>query len=195
MDNQAKREDEYRALLIDLYKENQSFLNKAIFTISSLAIPILMKGSAEYDVTIFCKSFLTLSLIGFFTVIVLQIYSLKYARDGCDHSLSEENKNEGFKLFKKARYLDIWRERAFLISFLFLAIALIFNIFTMEKKMTNKSKYLIEQTRSIQNSFVPPNSIIQQKSFVPPEAIVTEIQQSVSQETNQTTNIDTQKEK
>jgi hypothetical protein len=115
---------EYESLLKELYKENQAFLNKAIFTVSTLAIPFLFKTITDQS-----SILLSISMIGFCGVILLQISSLRDARDGCDKSLLEDSRQEGEELFIKARTKDIYRERLFAFSLILTAISLILKTF------------------------------------------------------------------
>ena len=118
---------EYQKLLIDLYKENQSFLNKAIFSVSILAIPFLFEVLSKKSDYLPASILLGISLFGFCGVIVLQISSLKIARDGCEKSLEDkqESQKDGEKLFDKARKRDIWKEWFFAFSLILTASALI----------------------------------------------------------------------
>ena len=123
------RAEEYRKLLMELYRENQSFLNKAIFSVSTLAIPFLFNILSQESKKLchLALLFLIVALIGFCGTIVCQIYSLKIARDGCDKSLEEnqESKKCGEQLFDKARNIDICREIIFVISLACIVIALV----------------------------------------------------------------------
>lgn len=163
--------DEYRKILIELYKENQNFLNKAIFSVSVLAIPLLFKSLSETAFSSCTKYIFTSSLVGFFIVIVLQILSLKSARDGCDEGLLQDEHNKSNKLFDRARTLDKWREFFFILSLFLIVLAFIFNILNMENNMTNDTNKS-DKTQIIE-AFTPPKSI-EKKSFVPPKTIVSD---------------------
>jgi len=160
---EASVKDEYRKLLIELYKENQSFLNKAVFAISSIAIPYLFQAvpKAQDAFSVSCLGF---SLIGFFAVISLQIWSLKCARNGCDNSLSykESDKKKGQKLFFKAKKIDAWRDGLFLLALFSILVSLI----TPAKesmKMTDKLQNRIYTGDIINNSFTPPTKMVEQQ--------------------------------
>lgn len=96
---------EYNQLMMELYKENQGFLNKAIFGISTLAIPFLFDALKDDKIGFIPGLILGGSLIGFFAVISLQILSLKKARDGCDKSLERQETavEDGELYFNQAR--------------------------------------------------------------------------------------------
>lgn len=164
--------DEYKKLLVELYKDNQAFLNKAIFSIATLAIPLLFQVLQE-EKALFClKVLLWLSLLEFFAVITLQILSLKAARDGCDKSLegTSTETEVGERLFNKARTLDKWRDGVFVLSFLLIVVAMVFNILPKEINMTQgqggKGQVMIGQ-----DSFTPPKAMVtQNKPATPPPA-------------------------
>jgi|GEM_PF-6441827 len=171
----------YNELMLELYKENQSFLNKAIFGVSTLAIPFLFNALNEDNHSLLVSIILCLSLSGFFTVIMFQIKSLKAARNGCDESMQQNDSavENGEVLFNKARLLDIWRERFFIGSLGLIVMALFTGVIEKEISMSNNSKTIkmVERSneKSIQNSFTPPKaSVSEQKSFVPPKASVSE---------------------
>jgi|APGre2960657505_1045072.scaffolds.fasta_scaffold181530_1 hypothetical protein len=128
--SQEQKEKEYQTLLQDLYKENQNFLNKAIFGVSSLAIPFLFEVLSQKKDFINSSILLGISLIGFCLVIFMQISSLKNARDGCDKSIKIESREDGNKLFELARKKDIWRERIFIFSLFLTAFTLLLTKFT-----------------------------------------------------------------
>lgn len=116
---------DYESLLKELYKENQAFLNKAIFGVSLLAFPFLFEVLSKKIDFINSSILLGISLIGFCIVIFLQISSLKNARDGCDQSINPKFRKDGEKLFELARKKDIWRERIFIFSLFLTSITLL----------------------------------------------------------------------
>lgn len=187
--------EEYRTLLVELYKENQSFLNKAIFAVSTLAIPFLFKVlSEQITLDLSTRILLLISLFGFFIVVCLQVASLKSARDGCDKSMEECEcaRRDGERLFNRARLLDIFREYFFGISLFLILIALILNILNGENSMSKKTlnnsltppKSIVRE--NLQESFVPPKaSVSSQRSYVPPQSTVA---QNQNQPTGTTTN-------
>lgn len=163
---------EYNQLMMELYKENQGFLNKAIFGISTLAIPFLFDALKDDKIGFIPGLILGGSLIGFFAVISLQILSLKKARDGCDKSLERQETaiEDGELYFNQARSYDIWRERIFILSLLLIVIALFTSIIQKEVTMAGNNN-----GKELQNSFTPPKAVSQgQRSFVPPQASVSQ---------------------
>lgn len=165
---------DYKKLLEELYKENQSFLNKAIFGVSTLAVPFLFQVLQDDKVFFWPKILLWLSLLGFFSVIILQTFSLKSARDGCDKSLENNHADAktGERLFLRARLLDKWREGIFIFSLFLIVGAMIFNILQKELIMT-QGKDGKGQVMIGQDSFTPPKAMVRQ-SFVPPQASVSQ---------------------
>jgi len=125
--DQDQKKKEYQALLTELYKENQGFLNKAVFGVSTLAIPFLFDVLSKKSEDFCSACLLIISLFGFCGVILLQVSSLRNARDGCDKSLEGKSKfqKQGEKLFNKARIQDKWRERVFAFSLILTASALV----------------------------------------------------------------------
>lgn len=172
---------EYKDLLLDLYKENQSFLNKLILGVSSLAIPLLYKSALEISDTYTALS-LSFSLFAFLIVIILQIWSLLCARDGCDDSMSndQEKQKNGTVLLNKAKSIDTWRNAFFILALSLIIISLIINIFNKETNAMSDKKNPKELINSYTppkamidtGSFTPPNAMIEQKSFTPPKAVI-----------------------
>lgn len=162
----------YNELMMELYKENQNFLNKAIFGISTLAIPFLFNTLSANEQSFTVSVLLVISLILFLGVIFFQILSLKSARDGCDKSLeiTESSVEDGEVLFNKARALDVWREWLFIGGICVIIISMCVGIIEKEIKMSKNNG------KEIQNSFTPPKASIneQQRSFVPPKASVSQ---------------------
>lgn len=165
-------DESYKKILVELYKENQAFLNKAIFGVATLAMPLLFQVLHDEKVLFGPKVLLWLSLFGFFLVITFQIFSLKAARDGCDKSLEGNAADTecGEKLFNRARRLDKWRERFFVLSFFLIVLAMVFNILPKEINMTqgqgSKGRVMIGQ-----DSFTPPKAMVtQNKPATPPPA-------------------------
>lgn len=151
---------EYKDLLLDLYKENQSFLNKLILGVSSLAIPLLYKSALEISDT-YTALFLSFSLFAFLIVIILQIWSLLCARDGCDDSMSndQEKQKNGTVLLNKAKSIDTWRNAFFILALSLIIISLIINIFNKETNAMSDKK---NPPEIIINSFTPPKASLEQ---------------------------------
>jgi Na+/melibiose symporter-like transporter len=121
-----KEQEEYRNLVLELYKENQKFLNNLILGISSLAFPFLYNVLSNEKLEKTTQFLLIIALFGFCIVILFQIIAIKNAREGCDNSLSEddEKKKRTTKLFEKAKKFDKYRDYCFLLSMFLTAIAI-----------------------------------------------------------------------
>ena len=129
-EKQAEDRKEYRKLVIELYKENQKFLNNLILGISILAFPFLYNVLSNGELAKTTQWLLSIALFGFCFVILLQIIALKSAKQGCDKSLSknEETKKQAIKLFERARELDKYRDCFFLASVILTTVGTL-NIF------------------------------------------------------------------
>lgn len=183
---EIQADENYKALLLELYRQNQDFLNKAILAISSLAIPFLFTGAANPDISFYSKIIFTTSLLGFFVVVFLQILSLKNARDGCDNALSSDQniREKSHKQFKNARTLDIGRERVFLLSLFLLIPAFLINIITLEKKMSDSNITTTGTIEKIETthekdgiaSYTPPETF--EKSYTPPTSMIPKNEES-----------------
>ncbi|WP_068084863.1 hypothetical protein [Polycladidibacter stylochi] len=152
--------DKYQELLIDLYKENQSFLNKALFSVSTLAIPLLFKAILDYSENIKAQCMMALSLIGFVIVVTLMIISVRFAKEGCDKAIGGDTvcaKNN----FDKARRTDKYAEIVFVISLFIILTAVVISVVMKGQNMSDK--------KLLNESFVPPKSI--DKAFTPPVSL------------------------
>ena len=117
---------EYRILMLELHKKNQTFLNNLISIVSVLAVPFLYNVlSAELAKTNQCL--LSIAFSGFCFVILLQIISIKFAIKGCDNSLSNNKdiNKKGRKLFEIATRLNQCRDLCFLVSIVLASIAIV----------------------------------------------------------------------
>ena len=151
-------QEKYKELLMELYKENQSFLNKAIFGFSTLAIPFLFNALITYKQEVFVTIFTAISIGSFLIVIILQVFSLKYARKGCDKSM--DSNDDGEPLFKTARKIDVARELFFILGIIAIIIILVyFSIATIQKE-NEMSKYKDDTVQPLlAESYTPPKSI------------------------------------
>ena len=125
-----KGDEKYRELILDLYKENQTFLNKLILSFSSLAIPLLIRVVQAETVTFALWTYFTSAAV-FMIVILTQLVSLRVARDGCDKALSDDESEieRGFRQFNIARNLDLLRDSMFSIGVGLILLGTAFKIF------------------------------------------------------------------
>jgi fucose permease len=161
----------YEGLLLELYKENQTFLNKLIISISTVAIPLIFKAIDGENIKIVSWFFIA-GLVFFIGVIFTQIYGLKTAQKGCDKSLSSDvdEQRAGSKLFEKARFFDNIRDVSFMIALILIACAITIKVLSKEDVMTAKDKNTDNQSTQMRESFVPPENM-QSRSFTPPKSI------------------------
>ena len=126
MTKNKQDKEEYRKISIELYKDNQKFLNNLILGISSLAFPFLFNALSNDKLAVTSQSFLSVALWGFCFVIALQIISVTTAREGCDNALSkdEDKKEIASSLFKKAKNFDKYRNLCFAFSTFLTAVGL-----------------------------------------------------------------------
>jgi len=126
----TKRKEEYRKLLIELYKENVKLLDQLIFGISSLAFPFLFDVLSIDNLKLTSKIFLIIALFGFCFVIALQIISITTAREGCDNALSKDKVKQTFAntQFKKAKKFDKYQIYCFVFSTFLTAVGITFNL-------------------------------------------------------------------
>lgn len=172
MTKSERRRASYNKLMMELYKENQSFLNKAIFGVSSLSIPLIFNALNTNNISIDVAVILGFSLSLLFLVITFQILSLRIAIDGCDKSMGE-GKNavgEGALLFDRARMLNTCRDIFFLVALALMVVALFVGV--VERGIKMSGNY---HGKRFQNSFTPPTSSTeQQRSSVPPKETVSQ---------------------
>lgn len=115
-DLEQKRE--YRALLLQLYIENEKFLSYLIVIISTLAIPFLY-NILESSITAKRAFIIALSLLGFGITIILQVIAAIVSIRACDNGLSDDKevKKVSVKLFRITRMLNEYRNYCFLLAF------------------------------------------------------------------------------
>lgn len=160
---------EYNKLMMELYKENQSFLNKAIFGVSTLTIPFLFNVLRTNEHSFIVSLLLAISLVFFVGVILFQIISLKLARDGCDKSIEkkETSVEDGESLFNKARTLDILREWFFIGGLFIIIVSMFTGIIQKEMKMLGNNSKEMQNLRTKSQA-----EVTGKKSFVPPKSTV-----------------------
>ncbi len=146
---------EYKEFLKKLYESNQFFIDKAVFTFSSAAIPALITFSEKlnlFDNRVYWLYFLSLGL--FILVVWLQITACKIAKEGCNLGLDSKNE-EANKLFEKADKIDNWLRRLFIIAIIITVVTVGIDVnFKKEKYMKNNKPF-----EEVQNSLTPPKAI------------------------------------
>jgi hypothetical protein len=152
---QEEKQNEYREFLKKNYEENQKFIDKAIFTFSSAAIPLLISFSEKlslHNSLIFWLYFVSLGL--FIIVITMQIIACRIAKEGCDLGYNDNNTEKALKLFKRADEID------FILIFVFV-IAILITVLTIttDINIKNGERMNRNQQEEYQNSLTPPKSI------------------------------------
>lgn len=119
--------EEYKKLLLELYKGNQGFIDKAIFTFASAAIPLLISFTDKIDLfynQTYWLYFTSLAL--FVSVLFLQLIACIIAKQGCNCDLSYDNKEKE----KASKLFDIADKIDYIIVFAFL-LAIIMTFLTL----------------------------------------------------------------
>lgn len=171
-------------LLIELYKENQKFIDKAIFTVSSASVPLLANFYEKVD-GFWSGFFLLLSLLLFIATIVTHLAAFIYAKRSCDLFLSSntEKKNKAETKRKKSEKLD----KIVLWIFVFALIS-VFSMLTTNLiiKMTKNNQ---NNQRIYDNAMNVPQSLSQEMRS--PEIKALNIPSSIAAESlkPQTTNV------
>ncbi len=150
-------ENEHEALLIELYKENQKFIDKAIFTVSSASVPLLANFYEKVE-GIWSAFFLLLSLLLFIATIVTHLAAFIYAKRSCDLFLSSntEKKNKAETKRKKSVKLDkivLWIFVCALIS--------VFSMLTINS-ITKMTKNNQNNQKIFDNAMNVPQSLSQE---------------------------------
>lgn len=116
---------EYNELLIKYYSENNSFIEKAIFTVSAGALTFLIGLNKELHF----NGCYILTLVGFITTMILQLISARISKEGCDKGLDEKCPEKGNKWFKCSEIIN----DVFFISFILSIIMATITVLTSNK--------------------------------------------------------------
>ncbi len=105
-----------KQLYLDLYKENQTFLNKSLFTLSCAALPLILKLGEKADGM--DRLIVNISLFLFFVIICLHLYTHYIAKEGCDLALSEEDDKieKATKHFDRVKAVENWKYGLFIVA-------------------------------------------------------------------------------
>lgn len=101
---------EYSELLIKYYTDNNSFIEKAIFTVSAGATTFLLGYSDKIHHT----TLYHIAIWGFVTTLLLQLISARISKEGCDRGLDEKHPENGSVWFKWSEIIN----NIFLITFI-----------------------------------------------------------------------------
>ncbi|NCB49871.1 MAG: hypothetical protein EOM53_04260 [Alphaproteobacteria bacterium] len=125
--------NEYREILINLHLKNQEFVDKAIFSISSMAIPVLISLLDKLKSSIFVEFFFCATLISFIITVAMHLHACNLSKEACNLSLNEEKREKGNELFDKAEKEDKIKFIVFLISLILFVLTIVINFFVEEK--------------------------------------------------------------
>ncbi len=123
-----EEEKERRELLLQAYRDNAAFINKAIFTISVGAIIFFSKTYQSSNDDIYIIPLASIPLSFFLVTLALHILGLRSAKAACNDALSsdEQIRDRGWKTIKTGiKRLDNLRDILFLVSMLFGIIVII----------------------------------------------------------------------
>lgn len=180
-------ENKHEALLIELYKENQKFIDKAIFTVSSASVPLLANF---YDKVgdVWSGVFLLLSLLLFIATIITHLAAFIYAKRSCDLFLSDssEKKNKAERKRKKSEKLDkivLW---IFVFALISVFSMLTANLITKMTKNNQNNQKIFDNAMNVPQSLSQKMRAPEIKAFNVPSSIATE--NLKPQTTNEVTN-------
>ena len=116
-------QNEYNELLIKYYTENNSFIEKGIFTVSAGAITVLLGFSDKIqDPTLYY-----IALWGFVLTLFLQLISARISKEGCDKGLDENHPENGNIWFKWSEIINNTFLITFMLSVVFAGVAILNN--------------------------------------------------------------------
>lgn len=128
-DRIIEKGNSYEKLLIELYKENQSFIDKGLFAVSSMAIPLLLNFSQQLTHKTGGIVFLISSLSSFILTIILQLIGCMVARKGCELLTDIDLKKKlGKKYCNIAKKIDYFCILTFILALISVFITTIFTI-------------------------------------------------------------------
>lgn len=101
---------EYSELLIKYYTENNSFIEKGIFTVSAGAITVLLGFSDKIQ----SPTLYHIAIWGFVLTLFLQLISAKISKEGCDKGLDKVHPENGNIWFQWSEIIN----NIFLVTFM-----------------------------------------------------------------------------
>lgn len=101
---------EYSELLIKYYTENNSFIEKGIFTVSAGAITVLLGFSDKIQ----SPTLYHIAIWGFVLTLFLQLISARISKEGCDKGLDKDHPENGNIWFKWSEIIN----NIFLVTFM-----------------------------------------------------------------------------
>ncbi len=137
---------EYNELLVKYYTENNSFIEKGIFTVSAGAITVLLGYSDKIQFSILYN----FAIWGFVLTLLLQLISARISKEGCDKGLDKEHPENGNVWFKWSEIINNVFLITFIFSVVFAGIAILNNNIQDSQKQTNNSDKF-EQTIKVKD--------------------------------------------
>ena len=101
---------EYSELLIKYYTENNSFIEKGIFTVSAGAITVLLGFSDKIQ----SQTLYHIAIWGFVLTLFLQLISARISKEGCDKGLDKDHPENGNIWFNWSEIIN----NIFLVTFM-----------------------------------------------------------------------------
>ncbi len=114
---------EYSELLIKYYTDNNSFIEKAVFTVSAGATTFLLGYSDKINHT----TLYHIAIWGFVTTLILQLISARISKEGCDRGLDKEHPENGNIWFKCSEIINNIFLITFILSIILAGISILSN--------------------------------------------------------------------
>lgn len=125
----------YRELLIKYYTENNSFLEKAIFTFSAGALSVLIGFSNKIHSNLY-----VIAICSFVLTLFLQLIAAWISKKGCDKALDKEHPENG----------DSWFDISETINNIFLALFILSVSLAGISILTNNNENKVNQQKASQ---------------------------------------------
>ncbi len=138
--------EDYNELLIKYYTENNSFIEKGIFTVSAGAITVLLGYSDKIQIS----TLYHIAIWGFVLTLFLQLISARISKEGCDKGLDKDHPEKGNIWFMWSEILN----NIFLITFILSVIIAGSSILNNEHStqlQTKNCSTIFEQTIKAKN--------------------------------------------
>lgn len=133
---------EYNELLIKYYTENNSFIEKGIFTVSAGAITVLLGFSDKIQST---NLYYYIAIWGFVLTLFLQLISARISKEGCDKGLDKNHPENGNIWFQWSEIINNVFLITFMLSVVFAGISILNNCNQKTQIRTNSDNTKFEQ--------------------------------------------------
>ena len=115
--------ENYSELLIKYYTENNSFIEKGIFSVSAGAITVLLGFSDKIQ----APTLYHIAIWGFVLTLFLQLISARISKEGCDKGLDDKHPENGNSWFKWSEIINNIFLITFMLSVIFAGISILNN--------------------------------------------------------------------